>query len=118
MILADTSVWIGMFRSGDGALQGLLDEGQIVTHQFVLGELACGSLRGRAGTLRLLKQLPALAPARHEEVMDFLEMNRLRNFGLGWTDMHLLAAARLGGCGLYTRDRRLAEAAKNLHLGM
>ena len=50
--------------------------------------------------------------------MDFLEMNRLRNFGLGWTDMHLLAAARLGGCGLYTRDRRLAEAAKNLHLGM
>ena len=50
--------------------------------------------------------------------MDLVELNRLHNFGFDWIDMHLLAAARLGGCGLYTRDRRLAEAAKNLHLGM
>ena len=44
MILADTSVWIELFRRGDRTLQALLDEGQVVTHEFVLGELACGSL--------------------------------------------------------------------------
>ncbi len=118
MILADTSVWIELFRRGDRALQDLLDEGKVITHEFVLGELACGPLRDRTGTLRLLRRLPVLAPARHEEVMGLVEMNRLHGLGLGWIDMHLLAAARLGHCVLYTRDRRLAEAAKNLHLGM
>ena len=118
MILADTSVWIELFRRGDRALQDLLNEGKVITHEFVLGELACGWLHDRTGTLLLLRRLPALAPARHEEVMDLVKLNRLHSLGLGWIDMHLLAAARLGHCALYTRDRRLAEAAKNLHLGM
>ena len=118
MILADTSVWIELFRRGDRALQDLLDEGKVITHEFVLGELACGPLRDRTGTLRLLRRLPALAPARHEEVMGLVEMNRLHGLGLGWIDMHLLAAARLGQCRLYTLDRRLGEAARRLHIGM
>ncbi len=118
MILADTSVWINMFRQGDRGLQELLDEQQIVIHEFVLGELACGSLHDRSRTLEFLKDLPPLPLAGHEEVLNLLEMNRLYSLGLGWIDLHLLAAARLGHCGLYTHDLRLAEAAKNLRLGM
>jgi hypothetical protein len=45
-------------------------------------------------------------------------MNRLHGLGLGWVDMHLLAAARLGASELYTLDRKLGEAAKRLHIGM
>jgi predicted nucleic acid-binding protein len=118
MILADTSVWIELFRRGERTLQALLEEGQVVTHEFVLGELACGSLHDRPGTLRLLKQLPSIPSAQHEEVMNLVEMNRLHGLGLGWIDMHLLAAARLGACELYTLDRKLGEAAKQLHIGM
>jgi len=118
VILADTSVWIALFRRGDKTLQALLEEGQVVTHEFVLGELACGSLHDRTGTLRHLKQLPSIPPAQREETLDFVEANRLYGLGLGWIDMHLLAAARLSGCGFYTLDRRLAEAAKRLHIGM
>jgi predicted nucleic acid-binding protein len=118
VILADTSVWIELFRRGDRMLHDLLEDGQIVTHEFVLGELACGSLHDRHETLDLLRRLPAIPLAPHEEVMGFVETNRLHGLGLGWIDMHLLAAARLGGCGLYTRDRRLDEAAKNLRIGI
>jgi len=53
MILADTSVWIELFRRGDRVLQNMLDEGQVLTHEFVLGELACGWLHDRTGILLL-----------------------------------------------------------------
>jgi predicted nucleic acid-binding protein len=118
MILADTSVWIELFRRGDRTLQALLDEGQVVTHEFVLGELACGSLHNRPVTLEYLKQLASTPAAQHQEVMAFVESNRLHGLGLGWIDLHLLAAARLGQCQLYTLDRRLGEAARRLRIGM
>ena len=59
MILADTSVWIELFRRGGRTLREVLEEGQIVTHELILGELACGSLHDRQTTLSLLKQLPS-----------------------------------------------------------
>ena len=44
-MLVDTSVWINHFRLPNADLELLLDEGRIATHPFVIGELACGSLR-------------------------------------------------------------------------
>jgi len=40
MILADTSVWIDHFRSETHELRVALNQGQIVTHPFVVAELA------------------------------------------------------------------------------
>lgn len=48
MILVDTSVWVDHFRTGNRKLADLLDEEQVLMHPFVIGELACGSLRKRA----------------------------------------------------------------------
>nr|MBA2670032.1 type II toxin-antitoxin system VapC family toxin [Gemmatimonadota bacterium] len=45
MILTDTSVWIDHLRAGDPALSALLEQGRVLVHPFVLGELACGNLR-------------------------------------------------------------------------
>jgi predicted nucleic acid-binding protein len=45
VILADTSVWIEHLRSGVPALAALLEQGQVLHHPLVRGELACGSLR-------------------------------------------------------------------------
>jgi predicted nucleic acid-binding protein len=47
VILADTSVWIGLLRAGDEVLAGLLDTGMVLMHPFVIAELALGSLRQR-----------------------------------------------------------------------
>ena len=40
MILVDTSVWVDHLRAADRALMRLLEAGEIVTHPFVIGELA------------------------------------------------------------------------------
>jgi len=114
MILADTSIWIDHFRRHNDEFGRLLVEGHIVMHHDVIGELACGTLPRRAEVLALLKGLPPIAPARHEEVLALIEKRQLAGKGLGWIDMHLLAAALLAGCQLWTRDARLRAAAESI----
>lgn len=114
MILADTSVWIDHFRSHNAELAGLLDEGKVLIHDFVIGELATGNLRERELTLHRLQRLPAIKTARQSEVLHLLEVQRLQGTGLGWVDLHLLTSARLSNCGLFTLDRGLREAAQRL----
>ncbi len=114
MILVDTSVWIDHFRRGDARLAALLDSGQVWCHDFVVGELACGGLERRAEILSYLNNLPRAATAEHAEVLGLLEGRRLSGEGLGWIDVHLLAAALIDRLPLWTRDRALRAAAKRL----
>jgi predicted nucleic acid-binding protein len=115
-VLVDTSVWINHFRLPNVDLELLLDEGRVATHPFVIGELACGSLRQRADVLRLIEALPFAPVATHDEVLAFVERQHLFATGLGWIDLHLLASARLGRQSLWSADRRLRETATRLGL--
>ena len=115
MILVDTSVWVDHLRARDATLVGLLDAGAVLGHPFVLGELALGSLRQRRLVLTALEDLPQASVATDPEVLSFVERQQLYGFGIGYVDAHLLAAARLTpGASLWTRDRRLHEAALRL----
>ena len=114
MILADTSVWVQFFRSGDRELRTLLEEGRVAMHDFVLGELACGNLRDRSRTIAELRLLPRIEAATTDETLSLIANHRLHGRGLGWIDTHLLAAALLGRVELYTRDRALAKVANDL----
>ncbi len=117
MILADTSVWIDHFRARDERLVSLLNAAQVVIHSFIIGELACGNLKNRAALLALLRNLPAVQPAQHEEVLYFIEHNGLMGRGIGFVDAHLLAALALSSSILlWTRDKRLAILAEELGL--
>jgi predicted nucleic acid-binding protein len=116
-LLVDTSVWIDHLRGRRGDLAGPLHDGLVLTHPFVIGELACGNLARRDEVLRLLAALPRAPEATHEEALALLAGSRLAGCGLGWVDVHLLAGARLAGARLWTRDRALAAAAARLHLG-
>ncbi len=115
-MLVDTSVWIEHFRRSNAALARQLSEAEVWCHPFVVGELACGRLRDRAEVLSLLSTLPQAPLAGHDEVLTFVESNRLAGTEIGWIDAHLLAAARLAGVGLWTMDRPLAAAARRLEL--
>ncbi len=115
-MLVDTSVWINHFRMPNPDLELFLDEGRVATHPFVIGELACGSLRRRTEVLRLIEALPFTPVATHGEVLAFIERQRLHGSGLGWIDVHLLASARLAGQSLWSADRRLRETAVRLGL--
>ena len=117
MILVDTSVWIDHFRNGVSPLAVLLDNAHVLTHPFVLGEIACGNLRDRQETIRLLSGLPDAPEASNAEVMTFIESNKLMGKGIGFVDAHLLAAVALAAdARLWTHDRRLDRASTKLRL--
>lgn len=115
MILADMSVWIEHLRRGDDRLRAELEAGRVVTHPFILGELACGNLRKRNELLQLLSELPAVIQASNGEVLEFIERRKLMGRGVGLIDAHLLASAVLtGATRLWTHDRRLTTIAAEL----
>jgi len=110
VILADTSVWIDHFRSGDAQMRDQLQRGQIATHPLIVGELALGSLRQRTRTLALLDQLPHVVLAHTSEVRHMIETRRLYGRGLGLVDAHLIASAFLEpAVRLWTRDKQLRK---------
>ena len=113
MILIDTSVWVDHLRTGDRWLASLLEEGRVLTHPFVIGELALRNLRQRHVVLDALQNLPYVAVARDEEVLIFIDRYTLSGLGIGYVDVHLLAAAQLTpGTSIWTRDKRLLAAAE------
>ncbi len=117
MILVDTSVWVDHLRIGDLALARLLDQGLVLTHPFVLGELALGDMRQRSSILTALAGLPRAVVASDTEVLAFISARRLHGRGVGYIDLHLLAAAQLThGATLLTNDRRLNSVATELGL--
>lgn len=115
-MLVDTSVWIDHFRRSNHDLEYLLDEGLVLTHPFVIGELACGSLSKRAPVLELLAALPTVLVATNDEAHALVDRHRLFGTGLGWIDVHLLASAKLSQQPLWTADRRLRSASIKIGL--
>jgi predicted nucleic acid-binding protein len=116
MVLVDTSVWVDHLRSGNIGLKNLLNEGHVVCHPFIVGELACGNLLNRSEILSLLQALPPATHAEHEEVLRFIEYYSLMGKGLGYIDMHLIASAILTKAPIWTLDKKLKKVALNLGL--
>jgi predicted nucleic acid-binding protein len=115
LILADTSIWIDHFRSGNKELGKNLDQGNVVIHPFITAELALGSLRERAATLALLDLLPKVRVAQMSEVRHLIETRRVYNLGIGLTDAHLIASVFINASTLlWTRDKRLRKVAEGL----
>ena len=117
MILVDTSVWVGHLRGTEPDLAGALNAGRVLMHPFVLGELACGNLRNRRKVLHLLAAVPATPVATDDEALLYIERHQLMGRGIGWVDVHLLAATALAeSASLWTRDARLRAVATDLSL--
>ena len=114
MTLVDTSIWIDHFRLPDARLTQLLTTESASIHPFVLGELAAGNIPKRQATLADLAKLPQVPAAQESDVHHLLESNRLWAKGLGWVDLHLLAAALISGCNLLTADHAIMAAATRL----
>ncbi len=115
MILVDTGVWIDHLRRGDLVLSGMLERGDALAHPWVIGELGLGNLQRREDTLHLISQLPQATVATPAETLEFIGRHELAGIGVGYVDAQLLAATRLtGNARIWTRDRRLREAAERV----
>lgn len=112
-VLIDTSVWVDHFRNRNVALVELIEMDLALNHPMVLVELACGTPPApRAQTLHTLGLLRPCNQASLQEVMDFIEREKLYGIGCGLVDMSLLAATLITpGARLWTLDKRLAEMA-------
>jgi predicted nucleic acid-binding protein len=116
MVLVDKSVWVFHLRKGSPDLADLLNNGKVLCHPFILGELACGNLKDRPVILSYLEWLPMSRVAEHEEVLSFIENSRLMGKGLGYVDVHLLTSAVLTGVFVWTLDKKLAQTADDLNI--
>jgi hypothetical protein len=114
-VLVDTSVWRRYFSGTASArpLGALLDEdGLVLVHPFVIGEMVLGGLSEREEGL--LAKLPAAALVPHDDVLAFVRKRRLMRRGVGWVDAHLLASALVSSACLWSMDGDLASAAAEL----
>lgn len=116
MMLIDTSVWIDHLRNDNSSLAELLINEEVYIHPFIIGELACGFLKNKQEILRLLHDLPFITPASDQEVLFFIEKNKLMGQGLGYVDLHLLASTHLNKTTIWTLDKKLISISKKLHL--
>ncbi len=116
MVLVDTSVWVAHFRDKNAGLASLLNSDQVLCHPLVIGELACGNLKQRSEILSLLRALPSVVVAEHNEVIDFIENQRLMGKDMGFIDMHLIASALISRVNLWTLDRKMNQFAALLGL--
>ncbi len=116
MILIDSSVWMDHFRKPNRQLMALLDAEEACIHPFVIGEVACGNLKNRKEIIALLHALPGVQKADDDDILFFIERHILNGRGVGLIDIHLLASCLLDRCRLWTADKRLQMAARELHV--
>jgi predicted nucleic acid-binding protein len=116
VIVVDTSVFVDFLRTGDASLEEALESGQVLSHPFVIGEIALGHLKRRHEVLGLLSALPEAVVASDDEVMELIGCEKLYGLGIGFIDAHLLASARLSRGALWTRDKKLLSVAVELSL--
>lgn len=117
-ILADASVWIHYLSGAESPLPGLLNDGRLLMHSAVIGEVALGSMRNRGRTLALMHSMAAADEADDPEVLRLVNAAPLYSRGIGWVDAHLVASTILSDAKLLTRDRRLAAVAAELGVGI
>jgi predicted nucleic acid-binding protein len=117
MILADTSIWIDHFRRSDTGLSRLLSLDQVLTHPFVIGEIALGVLPQGSPILEDLQRLRRVRIADDREILHFVAARKLSGAGIGLVDAHLLAAVTLTpGSRLWTRDKKLLKVAERMNM--
>jgi predicted nucleic acid-binding protein len=117
-VLVDTSVWVDHFHKGNDGLIKLISLDLVMTHPMVVAEIACGTPPApRASTLYYLSLIQPSNQASLEEVVAFIERERLYGLGCGLVDLSLLTSALITpGAQLWTLDKRLAELAERFDL--
>ena len=114
-VLVDTNIWIDHLRKTEPVLVDLLERDQVCVHQSVITELALGYLKNRSIFLKALERLMIVRGVDDRGVRHLVEEWRLWGKGLSAVDAALLASAVVTpGVALWTRDKRLRQAACDL----
>lgn len=111
-VLVDTNVWVRFFRDGNPLLEALLEDGEVMSHPIVIGELAMANLPQRQRFLRDLVNLERPKVVSWTEVYRMVQSRELWGHGIQWNDACLLASSILSERKLWTLDKRLDKIAE------
>ena len=115
-VLADTSVWVDYLRHKNAPILAPLNQGDVVMHDYVVGEMALGGLS--QAKLAMFSRMRRCHCASHDEVMHLIAERNLVGRGLGYVDSHLLAAALIDRLQLWTLERALQQVAQEFGCGL
>ena len=114
-VLVDTNIWIDHLRKTEPVLVDLLERDQVCVHQSVITELALGNLKNRSFFLKMVERLMVVRNVDDQGVRHLVEGRRLWGRGLSAVDAALLASVVVTpGVSLWTRDKRLRQAARDV----
>lgn len=114
-VLVDTNIWIDHLRKTEPILVDLLERDQVCVHQSVITELALGHLKDRSVFLKALERLLIVRHVDDRGVRHLVEERRLWGRDLSAVDAALLASVVVTpGVSLWTRDKRLRQAARDV----
>src|SRR5262247_4170148 len=111
MVLVDSSVWVRYLAGEEPYLthaRDLFTQDAVLGHELVYGELLIGDRGTRSGLLADLHTVKSAPTVSHDEVVQFVRTRRLMARGIGWIDVHLLAATLVTHARLWTADTALA----------
>ena len=115
MVLVDTSVWIRALANRAPyatELARLLGLDEVTGHDLVYGELLIGDRGGRGKLLAAYEKMRQARTVEHRDVVALVKHRALHGRGMGWIDVHLLAAAIVDHLQLWTADPRLEVVAR------
>ena len=116
MVVVDTSIWIDFLYKGNSNMEELLINGNVATHEFIIGELSCGNIKNRESFFEMIKKLPAVESVLFNEIIFFINKHKLYGKGLGLIDCHILASVYLHNFKLWTKDKKLNQQAEELFI--
>ena len=109
-IIVDSSVWINFFKKHPDTklLNSLLLEDWVILHDWIYLELSVGEYgKLRNQILSDLKLLPRLPSAEWEDLLAFIDKEKLFGKGLSFVDVELLFSSINKNCLLWTQDKTL-----------
>ena len=116
-VLVDSSVWVSHFKRRNDHLVELLEEGAVICHPYIVGEVACGTPPARKDIIGMLAELESAPVATREELLALMDKRQLYGRGCGFVDMSLVAASLLSETArIWTLDKRLELLAAELNL--
>lgn len=109
MVLADTNIFIDFFRkrTDTEGFSRLLENGEVLLHPFVEGELYLSRIPKEVK--ELLAYLPKASLIDHTLLLNFIEKYEEKIRNVGYMDLHLFLSAAYDGATLLTRDQGLVE---------
>lgn len=119
-VLIDTASWINHGRIPDALIAAAIEQGCVVTHQDVVGEITLGCGPTAVATAERIGMFRHVTDISHDTVLAFIRTHQLSCTGVGMVDSRLIAACALVDrpTRLYSADKRLMREARRVGVSL